>query len=622
MIPAPAPERSVTLGILAAGAVLAMLYFARDVLVPITLAVILSLLIAPTMRGFRRVGLGHASSVLAAVLVAACGLLALAAAIGTQLVHMTADLPRYERTIQSKVQMLDHIAVKRLSALKLEVQSHAAEPAGAQPPSLPPEPVQTASPVPAVAAPVPVTEAPTGSLQILQRVLGSIWLPIETTGIVLVVLVFVLLEHEALRDRLIRIAGSTDIRATTNALNDASRRLSRFFGSQFSVNFGVGAVIWVGLLILGLPHALLWAALAAVLRFVPYAGIWLAALVCALFAAAVQSGWSLSLETLGLYVAVELVASQLVEPQLYGHATGLSPLSVVIAAIFWSWLWGPVGLILSTPLTLCLLVAGRHTRTLAFLDVLLGDTPALTMPQRLFQRALSGDSDEIIANARLYLRTHTFASYCDLVLMPALHLARLDFSSGGISEDQQVRVRTAVAKVIAVLGGDAGGRSRRRMPAVLDDMNVGRHLRRQREILIGKYQGPIQVPPGSVILCMGLGSIADDLATEVLVRILRAEKVDARHIANEDFTSMPPGASADSVALIHIVSAYPCAERERGASVAAEQHARFPQARIVKVYLPGLTATDMPQDAAPVEAGTDRVANSFEEAVRISLARD
>lgn len=603
----PVPHRSPAAGLLAAGTVLAILYFARDVLVPVTLAVILSLLIAPMVRRLRHLGLGHTFSVLAAVLVVAAGFLAFAAAIGTQLVYMAADLPQYERTLQRKAQTVDDLVVRRLRVLKIEVRRH---------PDPPPAPDSASPPVaPASGA----EEVPASSLQILQRVVASLWLPIETTGIVLVVLVFVLLEHEALRDRMIRMAGSTDIRATTNALNDGSKRLSRFFVSQFSVNFGVGAVMWVGLAVLGLPHALLWAALAAVLRFVPYAGIWLAALLCALFAAAVDAGWSLALITLGMYVVVELIAGQLVEPQLYGHATGLSPLSVVIAAIFWSWLWGPVGLILSTPLTLCLLVAGRHTRTLAFLDVLLGDTPALTMPQRLFQRALSGDSDEIIANARVFLRSHSFAAYCDLVLMPALHLARLDFSSGTISEDQQAKIRTVVARVIAVLGADPARPARARRGSVLEDASIGRHLRRQREQVTGRWQGPLDVPAGSVILCVGLGSMADDLATEVLVRILREKGLDARHAAVAELEAPPPpGAAPGSVALIHLVSAYPCEERQRGAALAASLRNRFPAARIAAVFLPGLTTPDPVADEV---SGADRLAHSFEEALRISLAR-
>src|SRR6202034_2619775 len=157
-------------------------------------------------------------------------------------------------------------------------------------------------------------------------------------------------------------------------------------------------------------------------------------------------------------------AGQLVEPQLYGHTTGLSPLSVVIAAIFWSWLWGPIGLIVSTPLTLCLVVAGRHIKALSLLDVLLGDTQALTMPERFYQRALSADSAEIIASARVFLKRNSFANYCDLVLMPALHLARIDLVAGAITVDQQAKVRGAMVAVIAAIGGGGPQMMRRNSP--------------------------------------------------------------------------------------------------------------------------------------------------------------
>ena len=198
---------------------------------------------------------------------------------------------------------------------------------------------------------------------------------------------------------------------------------------------------------------------------------------------------------LGLFVIVELIAAQLVEPQLYGHTTGLSPLSVIIAAIFWSWLWGPVGLIVSTPLTLCLLVAGRHIKALSLLDILLGDTQALTMPQRFYQRALSADSDEIIASAREFLkRTHlrTIAIWC---CCRRLHLARLDLESGAISKEQQMRVRGALVAVIAAIGGEHRRPSRRRLrSSVLDKSTAGRLLRQQREQVSGRWQGPLAVP--------------------------------------------------------------------------------------------------------------------------------
>ena len=437
--PKSGAARERALGIIATATVLAMLYFAREVLVPITLAFILSLLIAPLVRMLRRTGLGQTLSVLAAVLVLAFSFAAVAGVIGSQLVHMSASLPHYERTVEHKLKLLNDVTVGKFNAITRRAGRVTLHTVAEPPPALnQPDAARSALPIP-----VELHEPAPNALQVIQTVLGSIWAPIETTGIVLVVLIFVLLEHESLRDRFIRIAGGTDIRLTTIAINDAGERLSRFFVSQFAVNIGVGVAVWLGLSVIGLPHPLLWAALASVLRFVPYVGVWIAALCSVLLAAAVDPGWTLALTTLGFFVAVELVAGQLVEPQLYGHTTGLSPLSVVIAAIFWSWLWGPIGLILSTPLTLCLLVAGRHIKALSLLDLLLGDTQALTLPERFYQRALSADSREIIAGAREFLKRNSFANYCDLVLLPALHLARIDLEAGTISVDQQMKVRAA-----------------------------------------------------------------------------------------------------------------------------------------------------------------------------------
>jgi predicted PurR-regulated permease PerM len=614
--PAPAvPNRERALGIIATATVLALLYFAREVLVPITLAVILSLLIAPLVRRLRWLRLGPTLSVLTAVLVSALLFAAVAGVIGTQLVHMSASVPEYERTIEGKLRVLNAFTVGRFNAL--------AESAGRLmdrgPPAKTPGTFEQPDSAGA-SAPIPVElhEPRPNSLQLIQRVLASIWVPIETAGIVLVVLVFVLLEHEALRDRFIRIAGGADIRLTTLAINDAGERLSRFFVSQFAVNAGVGLAVWIGLTLIGLPHPLLWAVLAAVLRFVPYVGVWIAALCSVLLAAAVDPGWSLALVTLTLFVIVELIAGQLVEPQLYGHTTGLSPLSVVIAAIFWSWLWGPIGLIVSTPLTLCLLVAGRHIKALSLLDVLLGDNQALTMPQRFYQRALSADSAEIIAGARVFLKRNTFANYCDLVLLPALHLARIDLQAGTISADQQMKVRSAMVAVIAAIGGDSGKLPRRRSrSSVLDNSTAGRQLRRQREQTSGRWQGPLAVPAGSVILCVGLGSTADDLATELLVRILRDQKIDARHMSLEDLDAAPPPNAADAVSIVYVVSAFPSEERERAGATTLEMRRRFPQACIVAVFLPGMLL--QPEENDEAVGGADKSATSLGHAVQIGL---
>jgi predicted PurR-regulated permease PerM len=634
--PAQTPSaRDRAVGIVATGTILAILYFARDVLVPITLAIILSLLISPLVRALRRLGMGPTSSVLAAVAALALLIASAATVMGVQVARMAAGLPQYEQTIRHKLATIDEMTVSRLNGLtghanrllEQRLEPRAAAPPTAGPPaqgiplSAPTEAAPSpVAPTPAAPIPVGLHQPPPNSLQLIEKVLASVWVPLESTGIVLVVLVFVLLEREAVRDRFIRIAGGTDLRATTFALNDAGERLSRFFVSQFAVNLGVGAALWIGLAIIGLPHAMLWAALGAVLRFVPYIGIWIAAIFATVLAAAVDPGWGLAVVTLGLFVGAELLAGPLIEPELFGHTTGLSPLSVIIAAIFWSWLWGPVGLIVSTPLTLCLVVAGRHIKALSLLDIMLGDNQALTMPQRFYQRALSSDSDEIIASARAFLKRSSFAAYCDLVLMPALHLAGLDVQNRTISDEQLATVRNTIVAVITALGGETRrGRRRRGRESVLDQSSAGRQLRLQREQLSGRWQGPLSVPPGSVLLCVSLGSAADDLATELLVRILQDQKLDARHLSLEDLRTPPPQASAASISMVYLVSAYPTEARKRADSAAEQLRLRFPSACLVSVFLPGMLL--QPASAIDTIPGADRAAASFGEAVQICLER-
>ena len=626
----PTPELSATVslrdrasGIIAFAIVLTLLYVGRDVLIPLTLALMLSLLIAPLVRRLRRIGLGQTPAVLVAVLVLALSLAAIAAALGTQVLRMAASLPQYQETIQQKLQNLDELTVGKLNTLTSEashlIDRHRVavvpgEPSGvAEPPALSSAPA--GNPIP-----VELHAPPADPFQILGRVLASVWVPVETTGIVLIVMVFVLLEHESLRDRFIRIAGGTHIRLTTLALNDAGERLSRFFVSQFAVNLGVGAAIGLGLAILGVPQAMLWGALAAILRFVPYVGVWIAAIFSTALAIAVVPGWSLALSTLALFVLVEAIAGQVVEPQLYGHTTGLSPLSVVVAAIFWSSLWGPVGLILSTPLTLCLLVLGRHIVALSFLDLLLGDTQALTLPQKFYERALSGDSQEIIANARIFLKRNSFAAYCDLVLMPALHLGILDYQLGVINDSQRMKIRDVIVAVVSALDSERPSPSRRRQGAsVLDHVTSGRTLRQYREQLTGKWQGPLTVPPGSVMICLGMGSTADDLATELLVRILLEHKLDARHFSIEDVQAeLPPDATPGGVAIIYLVSTFAELERARHDVVVERVRQLFPRALLVDVLLPGMS---VPPESTSEAANTDHTVTTFVQALQICLDR-
>jgi predicted PurR-regulated permease PerM len=615
---APAPLHLGAIGnrVTIAGIVLALLYFGREVLIPLVLAIMLSLLVAPLVRALRRTGVGRTWSVLVTVLTLTVLLAAAAAALGTQVLRIAESLPQYQANVQRKLGTLDEMTFGRLRVLTDEA-SRLIQVQDA--PEAMPEAAGFLERRPsarrAELGAVEPREASSHALQ-LRKLLTSVWGPIQTTGIVLLVLVFVLLEHESLRDRFIRLAGATDIRATTLALNDAGQRLSRFFVSQFAVNLAFAAAIWLGLTVLRLPQAMLLGALAGVLRFVPYVGVGIAALFSTALAFAVDPGWSLAVSTLGFFILLDIIAGQLLEPHLYGHAAGLSPLSIVIGTIFWSSLWGPVGLILSTPLTLCLVVAGRHMKSLATLELLLSDARALTLPQRLYQRALSGDPHEIIADAGAFLKRDSLAAYCDRVLIPALHLAHLDTDKGATSDDQHSRIRRVIVDVVAALSSDGLKLPRRRhRGSVLETVNPGRWLRQQREQVSGRWQGPLGVPPGSVVICAGLGSPADDLASELLVRLLRIQKIDARHFSPADVKGgLPPGADPDGVSIVYLVSAFPGPERARADSISQQIRGLLPLSSLVRVFCPGVSVLPEFGDSA---GSADDTASSLEQAIQI-----
>src|SRR3984957_1854275 len=605
--------------IMTAGIILALLYLGRSVLIPLALAVMLSLLVAPLVRALRRIRVGRTISVLVAVVALAVSCMAVAATLGTQVLRIAESLPQYESNVQRKLKTLEEVTIGPLQRLTNETSrlvemresADATLHAGGVE-----RPLQAAGQGAVLPGPPEFGRHP---LRLMGKLLTILWGPIQFAGIVLLVLIFVLLEHESLRDRLIRTAGATDIRSATLALNDAGDRLSRYFVSQFLVNLAFGLAIWVSLSMLSLPQALLCGILAGVMRFLPYVGVGLAAVFAAALALAVDPGWSLALTTLAVFTLLDIVVGQLVEPHLYGHATGLSPLSIVVGAIFWSCLWGPVGLILSTPLTLCLLLAGRHMKGFSVLEVLLGNAPPLTLPQRSYQRALSGDPHEIIADARTFLKSESLAAYCDRVMIPALHLARLDGEADAITEAQQLKIRRVIVHVAAALGGNSSKvRQRRHRGAVLEELTAGRWLRQQREQLSGKWQGPLGVPTGSVVICMALGSAADDLAAEMLVRMLHSEQIDARHFSPAEIDAgLPPGADPNGVAIAFLVSAFPSPERKRAGSINQQLRELLPEANLIRIFCPGVTALSESGNSA---GNPESTVSSLEQAIEICMS--
>jgi hypothetical protein len=430
---------------------------------------------------------------------------------------------------------------------------------------------------------------------------------------VLVLLVFILLEHESLRDRVIRLAGQAEISRTVRALSDATRGVSRFFLSQAVVNLTFGALVGVLLWAFGVPHAVLWGALSGLLRFVPYVGIMVAGVLIALFVAAIDPGWTMALSCLALFVALELLVANVVEPKVYGHSSGLSPLAVIVSALFWGAMWGPVGLLLSTPLTLCLVVAGRHVRALEPVTILLGDVPDVNVAQRFYQRVLAGETYNIILDARSYLDRHSFARYCDQILLPGIAMAGAEQRTGQLETAQVAHIRSTIAEVAATLtpvSKDAG-RNRRKGRVSLLDANVGAHLRKMREERLGRWQGSLDVPSHSIVLCAGLGTERDDLLTELLVRALRELGVDARSVVIGADQDNPGPDKADLISTVFLI--YPVESMlEQWQRVADELRAGLPNALLVTIRLPfGETAANQ----TVVQEHVDMVLRSFEESL-------
>ena len=300
---------------------------------------------------------------------------------------------------------------------------------------------------------VEVRQPDPGALQTLATLIAPLGNPLASIGIVIIFVIFILLQRQDLRSRLVRLVGSHDLQRTTAALDDAGERLSRLFLTQLALNAAFGFVIGAGLWVIGVPNAPLWGVLAMVLRFVPYIGALVAAIFPLVLAAAVGTGWSMVLSTAALFLVVEPLVGHVIEPLVYGRSTGLSPVAVIAAATFWTWLWGPIGLILATPLTICVVVLGRHVDRLKFLDVMLGDRPALTGAELAYQRMLARDPVEAAEQAQAFLKDKPLVAYYDEIVVEALKLAQGDAERGRLDDESMLGVRDVIVEIVDDLAG-------------------------------------------------------------------------------------------------------------------------------------------------------------------------
>lgn len=443
-------------GLLLLAFVVAALYFGRSVFVPIALATLITFLLSRLVTLLER-WIGRIAAVLVTVLAMFTIFAGASWVIGRQVIDLADKLPDYQANIVAKIRSLKFPAGGPLARFSSSVHVLQSELAAASPaPST--DRVRgdssTRTPPP-VASPIPVKiiEGRSAIPQLMQETLSAILSPLGTAALVLLLVIFMLLKREDLRGRLIRLVGQGRISTTTRAMEDAGRRVSRYLSTQFLVNTCYGICVAIGLQFIGVPNAALWGVLCGVLRFIPYVGPWAGALLPVLLSFAISSSWFTPLMTIALFIVLEAIASNVVEPWVYGANTGVSPIALIISAVFWTWLWGPVGLVLSTPLTVCLAVIGRHVPRLEFLGTLLSEDQALAPHEEFYHRLLSFSMDSAEEFATKYAETESLTALYDKVLIPAIAAVEIDAHSGSLTAEQRTSASQRIHEIIDDFSG-------------------------------------------------------------------------------------------------------------------------------------------------------------------------
>ncbi len=452
---------------------IAGLYFAREICIPLAFALTLSLMLTPAISWLERLRLPR----FAAVLLVVVGMLAATGAVGwmiaDQLVAVASELPKYRDNIHNKIISMRAPGKGAFARAAESVKEIRKELTNAEAP-VPPQPTTDSGlrrrgpSQPAGPVPVQVIEPASNGLQYIRDLAQPFLGPLAETLMVLVFTVFLIVEREDLRNRLLRLAGLGQLNVVTQALDDATSRISRYLALQFAVNASFGLLFWIGLSLIGVPYALLWGAIAGLFRMVPYVGTMAAALLPLTLSLAVFDGWAKPSMVFGLFASLELMVANVIEPWLYGSHTGISSLAILVSTVFWTILWGPAGLILSTPLTVCVAVLGRYVPRMSFLHVLLGDESVLEPEAHLYQRLLAMDQGEAREVVDGFLKDHTLTELYDRVMIPALTLAEQDRHKGALDPVREDFIYLSMGEMIAdspatVVASDEG--SRRTEPA-------------------------------------------------------------------------------------------------------------------------------------------------------------
>lgn len=574
--------------------VLGFLYWAKVIVVPVALAVLFTFLLAPVSNWLERRRLGRVPAVVLVTLLAVGVVLGALFGITRQIGNLLDDYPRYEQNITSKI--AQYRARGRdglLDKMEMVVERVSAQLERGQP--LPETRVEREA---ARAQPVRIVSEGPFRLGQLWSVAGPLLQPVATFGLVLVLVMFMLLRREDLRDRVISLVGVRQLAETTRALEDAGERVSRYLLMQLMINVGYGTAVAIGLALIGLPYAVLWGFFAALLRYIPYIGPWLAALLPIALALLISRDWSVVIMVVALFGVLELVTNMVLEPVLYGRGIGVSQAALLVAVAFWTWLWGPVGLVLASPLTVCLVVLGRHVPMLRFLDTLLGDRPVLAPAQRFYQRLLAGDEDEAALLLERVSAESGRAEAMDTVVLPMLTQARADLRVGKIDSNDHADIVRDTGAMVAQLveppapraDGDAAS------PAV-------------------PVQSPGDEDGRTTVLALSARDDTDELAVAMLSRLLRSERFDYQAVSSASLVSDVMVRIGESPPDVLFIASIPPGGLSHTRYLCKRLRTRFPELRIVVGRL-GLYEDERAEQGRQLqEAGADHLVLGLAEAV-------
>lgn len=629
-MPSPASNnRASRLGMLASIViVVAALYFAKVVLIPLALAIMVSFLLAPLITRLQRWGLPRIAALIVVIVVVSGAFGGLTFIVWGQVRDLAEKLPQYRTNIEEKVTWAKRFTQnspldKAMEVINESARSATTRPTTArtstQPTTHPAATLETSASGPPRLVPVNPTTQPVNPLPVyvtneapddankpfknLYRSLEHLIDPLATAGIVIIFVIFMLIAREDLRDRVIRLIGAGRINLTTQAMDDAATRVSRYLIAQCIVNGTYGLAIGLGLWLIGLtlgkgnpsfPNWFLWGILTAVLRFIPYIGPWIGAAFPILLSLAVYQGMAVPIAVIGMFLVIELLSNNLMEPWLYGSSTGVSSVAILVAAVFWTWLWGTPGLLLSTPLTVLIAVTGKYVPQLEFLNILLGDEPALSPKLRFYQRLLAEDVEEADDLLEEYLQAQPLVQVYDSVVLPAMSLAENDWHRDRLDEAKQARIRQAVRDIVEEVGEKPRKASEKSLENGEPDGSTTQYER--------------------CVLCIPARDPADEIAGMMLSQLLEQQGYCAEYVSVEKLASEYIELVEKRKVQVVIVSALPPAAVTHARYIVKRLRARFPDLKII-VGLWTVSGDLTRQQARLKSAGTDLVVGSLEGAM-------